>query len=118
MGDTVMMRAKEKWEPATFIGICQDKPRSYIVGTLGGKRYRRSRCHLKLTPSSWNVRLRYQNCDDWPDDASVINETNATETKCQRHKVIIPQLPFISVDLKKQSENHLGTLTQTIDHNL
>ena len=40
VGDTVMMRAKEKWEPATVISICQDKPRSYIVNTPGGKRYR------------------------------------------------------------------------------
>ena len=89
-----MMRAKEKWEPATFIGICQDKPRSYIVGTLGGKRYRRSRCHLKPTPSSWNVRLRHQNCDDWPDDASVINETNATETEMPATQSNNPSAPF------------------------
>ena len=37
VGDTVMMRAKEKWEPATVVAICQDKPCSYIVNTPGEK---------------------------------------------------------------------------------
>ena len=109
-----MMRAKEKWEPAMVIAICQDKPCSYIINTPGGKRYRRNRHHLKPTPASWNARLRHhsdQNCNDWLDDASVINETNSTETE-------IPMTQSNSADLKEQSENHLGTLTQTIDHNL
>ena len=33
-----MMKAKEKWEPAMVVAICQDKPRSYIVNTPRGKR--------------------------------------------------------------------------------
>ena len=32
----MMMKAKEKWEPAMVIAICQDTPCSYIVDTLGG----------------------------------------------------------------------------------
>ena len=77
VGDTVMMRAKEKWEPAMVIAICQDKPRSYIVNTPGGKQYRRNKHHLKPSPINVKARLcrhSNQSCDDWLDDASVINE--------------------------------------------
>ena len=97
MGDTVMMRAKEQRKPATVIAICQDKPRSYIVNTPGGKRYRRNIHHLKPTPASWNARLRHhsdQNCDDWLDDASVINETNSTETEMPMTQSNNPSPPF------------------------
>lgn len=81
VGDTVMMKAKGKWEPATVIAISQDGPRSYIVNTPGG-RYRRNRRHLKPTPNSLNVGQSYQanqSCDDWLEDASTIYETDAAE---------------------------------------
>ena len=97
VGDTVMMKAKEKWEPAMVIAICQDKPRSYIVNTPRGKRYQRNRHHLKPTPTSWNARLRHhsdQNCDDWLDDVSIINETNATETEMPMTQSNNPSPPF------------------------
>lgn len=81
VGDTVMMKAKGKWEPATVIAISQDGPCSYIVKTPGGS-YRRNRCHLKPTPNSLNVGQRYQadqSCDDWLEDASTIDETDTAE---------------------------------------
>ena len=81
VGDTVMMKAKGKWEPATVITISQDGPRSYIVKTPGGS-YRRNRRHLKPTPSNLNAGQCYQadqSCNDWLEDTSTFDETDATE---------------------------------------
>ena len=54
MGDKVMMRAKEKWEPAIVIAISQTGPHSYIANTTRG--YRQNKRHLKSAPSSLNAR--------------------------------------------------------------
>ena len=97
VGDTVMMRAKEKWEPAMLIAICQDKPRSYIVNTPGGKQYRRNRHHLKPSPFNVNARLCHhsnQSCDDWLDDASIISETDAAENEMSAGQSNNPSPPF------------------------
>ena len=75
-----MMRAKGKWEPATVIAFSQDGPRSYIVKTPGGS-YRRNRHHLKPTPNNLNSGQCYQadqSCNDWLEDTSIIDESDAT----------------------------------------
>ena len=81
VGETVMRRAKGKWEPATVVAFSQDGPRSYIVKTPGGS-YRRNRHHLKPTSNNLNSGQYYQadqSCNDWLEDTSIIDESDATD---------------------------------------
>ena len=97
VGDTVMMRTKGKWEPATVIAISQDGPCSYIVNTKGGQSYRRNRRHLKPTPNRLNARQHYQAyqcCDDWLEDASIIDETDTAEIEMPAGQSSNPSPPL------------------------
>ena len=82
VGDTVMMRAKGKWEPATVIAISADGPRSYIVNTPSGQKYRRNRRHLKPAPRSLDASHHYtanQSYDNWLDEDSIADYNDTAE---------------------------------------
>ena len=58
-----------------------------------------------------------RSCDDWLEDASTIDETDATKIEIpaeQGSKLTLHPL-HNSTDHREQFENHKGTLTQTTE---
>ena len=72
-----------------------------------------NRHHLRPIPASWNARLHHhsdQNCDDWLDDVSVINETNATETEMPTTQSNNPSVALTSLLTPQVSMNNPKTI--------
>ena len=53
-GDSTLMKldGQKQWTTPAFVRSSSSTPRSYIVETAQGERYRRNRCHLQSTPVS------------------------------------------------------------------
>ena len=72
-----------------------------------------NRHHLRPIPASWNATLHHhsdQNYNDWLDDVSVINETNATETEMPTTQSNNPSVALTSLSTPQISMNNPKTI--------
>ena len=54
VSDNVMIKENKMWKPATVTGKANG-PRSYLVITPDGQRYRRNRAHLRHSPAHFYI---------------------------------------------------------------
>ena len=75
VGDNVMIKENKTWKPATVTGKANG-PRSYLVTTPDGQRYRRNRAHLRHSPAH-----SYQDDeDDYPQPNRRDSDNNQRNT--------------------------------------
>ena len=87
-GDQVMMKGRDRWQPATVLNKVS-APRSYVIKTPQGQIYRRNRQHLRAARSNNDTKIENDTNDDWLDDDIVSNnhdierDTNQQENSTQ-----------------------------------
>ena len=74
-GDQVMVKNKDKWQPAKVIS--KTAPRSYIIKTTTGQIYRRNRRHLKKSKAN------YVETEDWADEDTGIDDHDTEESNTE-----------------------------------
>ena len=107
VGDTVRIRAQNKWSTKAKVVQKHHTPRSYVVETEKGQVYRRNRQHLMRTTEQWGFTPHH-----YDDDIPGGSDTSST---AQSESSVTPDIEHDFIDFSSDSSTQQDSDQDNVD---